>query len=410
MTRPVSRLRALRIPLFVASVFAPATGCGNATAATPASPAIAMADAPIHVAWTLAEERLLPKQLVVTGELRAFAEIDVCSEAEGRVVKASLERGQRVAAGAVLVELDPRDANNRLAEAEAVQAQIEARLGLAVHGDFDPEATPDVRLARANMERAQREAKRYERLVADGAVAKSLQDVERTNFEVARQKHAAEVDRMREQFRSLQAQQARVALATKALDDTCVRAPWCGTVQETYVDPGQYVKKGERLARLVDVDTLRVVLSVPESEAAAVRPGQTVRLSVRSRPGEVFEGRLDHVGAGLDASSRALSVEALVPNVVQRVQPGSFATARIDSASTLPSVVIGWNAIATADGVHHVFVVDGERLEKRLVQLGREVDGFVEIVRGLAAGEKVAIQGEARLVDGAVVAAEAAGE
>lgn len=410
MTCTASRLRILRLPILLASAFAPATGCGPAIAAPKDPPIVVTDPAPIHVAWTLAAERLLPTQVTVTGELRAYAEIDVCAEAEGRVVSAGLERGQHVGADAVLVELDARDATNRLAEAEAMQAQIEARLGQAIGATFDPEEVPDVRLARANMERAQREAARYERLVADGAVAKSLYDVERTNFEVARQKHAAELDRMREQFRSLQAQQARVALARKALADMQVRAPWAGSVHEVYVDPGQYVKRGERLARLVDVDRLRVVLSVSEGEVAAVRSGQTVHVVVRSRPGEVFEGRIEHVAAGLEAASRTLSVEAIVPNAGHDLQPGSFATARIDVAARRPSTVVAARAIAAADGAHHVFVVDGERLVKRLVQVGRTGDGFVEVVRGLAAGEKVVLLGETRLFDGAVVAADAAGE
>ncbi len=73
-------------------------------------------------------------------------------------------------------------------------------------------------------------------------------------------------------------------------------------------------------------------------------------------------------------------------------------------------MVLGWNAVADEDGVHHVFVVAGERLEKRLVQIGRHVGGQVEVVRGLAAGEKVAVQGTARLEDGVLVAATSAGE
>jgi RND family efflux transporter MFP subunit len=410
VTRRFSPLRALRVPLLLAGAFSPAAGCGHAAAANPAPASEAPAPAPIHVAWITAEERLLPEQIVVTGDLRPESRIDVSAETEGRVVDAALERGQTVHAGDLLVELDQRDAKSRLAEAEAVQAQFEARLGLAVRGTFDPEQTPDVRLARVNMERAKTEAGRYERLVADGAVARSLHDVERANHEVAKERHAAEVDRMRETWRSLQAQQARVALARKAVEDTQIRAPWSGVVQECLVDEGQYVKKGERLAVLVKVDALRTALAIPESHAAAVRQGQKVALAVRSRPGEEFPGFVTWVGPGLDTASRSLTVEVLVDNADGRLQPGAFATARLDLPATRPSVVVAWNAIASANGVHHVFVIDGDRLEKRLVQIGRDVDSRVEVVRGLAAGEKVAIEGSARLIDGAIVAAAAVGE
>lgn len=410
MTRRSFPSRALRVPLLLAGALLPAAGCGHAAAANPAPTPDAPLPTPVQVTWVTAEERLLPEQVVVTGDLRAEARIDVSAEVEGRVVGVALERGQTVRAGELLVELDPRDAKNRLAEAEAVQAQIEARLGLADRCTFDPEQTPDVRLARVNMERAKTEAGRYERLVTDGAVARSLHDVERANYAVAKERHAAEVDRMRESWRSLQAQQARVAMARKAVEDTQLRAPWSGVVHECLVDEGQYVKKGERLAVLVKVDSLRTALAVPEARAAAVRQGQKVVLAVRSRPGEEFEGFVTWVGPGLDTASRSLTVEVLVDNVDGRLQPGAFATARIDLPAVQPSVVVACNAIVSTHGIHHVFVIDGDRLGKRLVQIGRDLDGVVEVVRGLAAGEKVAIVGSARLVDGAIVAAAAAGE
>ncbi|MGE3173788.1 MAG: efflux RND transporter periplasmic adaptor subunit [Planctomycetota bacterium] len=362
------------------------------------------------MSFVLAAECQLPEQLVVTGDLRADASIELCSETEGRVVRAGLERGQGFEVDAVVVELDDRDAKSRLAEAEAQLAQIEARLGPALQGQFDPELSPDVRLAQVNMARAGREASRYERLVADGAVSRSLHDVERANYDVAREKYAAEVDRVREQFRALQAQQARVTMARKAVEDTRVRAPWTGAVLERHVDVGQYVRKGDRLASLVKTDVIRAELAVPEPQAAAVQPGQQVQFDVRSRPGKTFVGRVAFVGPGLDAASRALAVEVVLDNSAGELRPGSFAAARIELAATRPVVVVAQEAIASNDGTNHVFVVSNGCLERRLVQVGRRVGAMVEVVRGLAAGEKVAVQGVARLVDGAVVLASMARE
>jgi RND family efflux transporter MFP subunit len=405
---PPPLLRALRTFVFLLPVLAPAAGCGHAAAVAPDP--VAPVAAPTHVTWIEVEARELPRQLVVTGELRADAQIDLCSETEGRVLRADLERGQVVQQGEVLVELDARDAASRLAEAEAVQAQIEARLGITGAGAFDPEQIPDVRLARANMERAETEAGRYARLVADGAVARSLHDVERTNYEVAKERHAAEVDRMRESYRSLQAQQARVALARKALDDTQVRAPWSGSVMASHVDPGQFVRKGDRLATLVRVDTLRVNLAIPEAFVAAVQPHQVVQIEVRSRPGQAFTGTVTYVGPGLDPASRSLTAEAIVDNGAGQLQPGLFVTARIELPLTDPAVLVAKSAIATEAGVHHVMVLDGETAQKRFVQLGREIGSSVEVLRGLAAGEHVLAQGNDGVADGAHVVADAAGE
>lgn len=407
MSRRPLPFRALRFLLPFAGALASAS-CRHAEVQPNPSPAMHTAE-PLWIASTAATTRLLPERIAVTGELRADAAIELCAETEGRVLRAGCERGQVVPLGALLVELDGREPASRLAEAEAVQAQITARLGPALGDSFDPEQAPEVRLARVNLERAAKEAGRYARLVADGAVARSLHDVERANHEVARERHAAEIDRVEELYGSLLAQRARVALARKAVDDTRVLAPWAGAVLARHVDVGQWVKKGDRLLSLVKTDVLRVELAVPECHAGAVRPGQAVQLESRASTG-TFAGTIAHVGPGLDAGSRSRTVEVVVDNADGRLQAGSFVTATIELPGSLPSVVVDRAAVVAHESGNHVFVVAGDRVQKRFVQLGRDVGDVVEVRRGLAAGEQVVVQGVDRLIDGARVAADAAGE
>ena len=105
------------------------------------------------------------------------------------------------------------------------------------------------------------------------------------------------------------------------------------------------------------------------------------------------------------AETRALTIEAVVPNAESRLKPGFFATARIEHASMVPGVLVPSAAVRTVSGTARVFVVNGDRLEERIVTAGQTVGDRVEISSGLKAGETVVSTGVERLVDGVRVVA-----
>jgi multidrug efflux pump subunit AcrA (membrane-fusion protein) len=128
-----------------------------------------------------------------------------------------------------------------------------------------------------------------------------------------------------------------------------------------------------------------------------------VSFTVQAQPGRTFAGIIAYVGPAVRADSRALVVEAMVPNPGRTLQPGLFASARIELPGTAPSVVVPASAVRTDAGVSRVFVVKGDRAELRLVQLGRQLGDGVEVVRGVQAGERLAVSALDRLADGALV-------
>jgi multidrug efflux pump subunit AcrA (membrane-fusion protein) len=128
-----------------------------------------------------------------------------------------------------------------------------------------------------------------------------------------------------------------------------------------------------------------------------------VSFTVQTHPDRPFTGTIAYVGPALRTDSRALVVEALVPNTGGLLQPGLFATARIELPATRPSVLIPTAAVRTEAGVARVFVAMGDRAELRFVQAGREAGGLVEILRGVTAGERVVLQAGEGLADGAAI-------
>ena len=398
----VERMRLGLVPLALLLLAA----CGNTEAKLPAK--AEEAPKPFVVSVAAAQERSLPTTLDVTGTLMADAQTDIASEIEQRVVEILVERGQFVNAGQVVARMDDQDAKNQLREAEATEAQIRERLGLVDKQTFDALSTPEVQQARATMERAEADYKRFAQLLDEGAVSRAEHDLRRADYLSAKAQYETTVNQMRQLYQSLLAQRVRVAMGRKAVEDTIIRAPFSGVIAEKAGNVGRYTKKGDRIATIVRIDPLRIELTVPEGAVAAVRKGQRVSFAVQSYPDRQFKGTIAYVGPAVRAESRALVVEAIVPNPKALLQPGLFATAHIELPAARPSVTVPAAAVKNDAGVFKLFVAKNDRAEARIVQVGRETGGSVEILRGVQTGERIVSRQIEGLADGSVIAVQEA--
>jgi RND family efflux transporter MFP subunit len=358
---------------------------------------------PLAVPFAVAEERTLPRVLDVTGTLVPEAQAEVAAEASGRVVAVMVERGSAVKAGAVLARLDDTDARNQLREAEAAEAQAFVKLGIAPGQTYNPAENVEVKKVRFAMERARNEEGRYARLVKEGAVSQSEAEGKATDYMTAKEEYEAALQRARELNEAYIAARARTRTARKTLADSSIRAPFEGSVAERHVNVGQFLQRSAKVATLVRVDPLRIELMVPEVATVAVKRAEKVSFAVQAYPDRRFEGQVKYVGPSLRTDSRALVVEAIVPNPERLLHPGFFATASIELPATEPSVLVPAAAIRTDAGVSRVFVLKNGHAEQRMVQIGRDTGTGVEIVRGVKSGEHVAVGEFDKLTDGAAV-------
>jgi RND family efflux transporter MFP subunit len=360
---------------------------------------------PLGIVIAAVERRPIDRYLRVTGSLLADEQAEVSAESAGRVVETPVERGARVAQGAVLVRISAAETSAQLQEADANAAQIEARLGLAGGQPFDPKRVPDVMNAQASVDWAEAEFGRIGSLLEQKVVSRSEYDQRRTQVEAARQQYRMAVNAAEQSYRSLQAARARVALARKALADTSIRAPFSGQVAERLVSIGDYVTRGTRVATVVRVDPMRIELTVPEQSVSLVKIGQPVRIAVDSYPGEFFNAKIRYVSPSLRADQRALTVEAIAANPDGRLKPGLFATASIQQPPSAPALLVPAAAVETVSGTSRVYVVKDAKVEERIVTIGETVGHQLEITSGLATGDTVAADPKGRLADGAAVRA-----
>lgn len=392
----MSRLSSCCSVLVVATIAA--SGCSTRVEGESAkSQTVAPA---VHVTAAAVVQQPIARFLRVTGTLMAEEEAQVAAETAGRVVAAPIERGTRVARGGALISISPTESQASLEEAEANAAQIEARLGIVNGSSFDIDKVPEVANARANYDLAQTEFERAQMLSDKKLISQSEFDTKRVQAEAAKRQYEISRNSAVQQYQSLNAARARLALARKALADTVVRAPFDGVVGQRLVTTGDYVTKGTKVASVLRVNPLRVELTVPEQYSAEVAVGRPVSLEVDAYPGQTFTGRVRYVSPALRADSRSLVVEAVVPNENRLLKPGSFATARIEQASQQPAILVPSTAVRTISGTPRVFVVNGDTIEERIVSIGQTAGDRVEITDGLKVGERVAASGTGTLADG----------
>jgi RND family efflux transporter MFP subunit len=378
-------------------------GCGTETRTDAAAPPAPLT---LALATAMVESRSIDRYLRVSGSLMADEQAEVSAETAGRIIATPVERGTRVAAGALLVRIAATETAAQLQEAEANAAQIEARLGLAPGQPFDRSRVPEVMNAKASLDLAEAEFARIRSLLDQKVVSQSEYDQRRMQVEAARQQYQVAQNAAEQSYRSLEAARARIALARKAAADTLVRAPFAGIVAERLVSVGDYVTRGARVATVVRIDPVRVELTVPEQAVSLVKVEQPVRLTVDAYPGEEFLAKLRFVSPSLRTDQRALTVEAIAPNADGRLKPGLFATALIRQADPAPALLVPASAVETIAGTSRVYVLQNGKAEERLVTTGEAVGKQIEITSGVAKGDVVAADPRGRVVDGAPVASK----
>ncbi len=385
------------IPFVLLVVTLATAGC-RADATGESAPAAEAAA--ISVSIVTAATTPIARFIRVSGTLTAQESAEVAAEIAGRIVATPVERGSRVLASGDLVRIAATEADAQAREAQANAAQIEARLGIAGGTAFDVARVPEVANANAARQLARTDFARAQTLHQSKLISQAEFEQKSAQLESAERQYDVAVNGAAQQYQSLMAARARVTVAQKALADTVVRAPFAGVVGERFVSVGDYVTRGTKVASVMRVDPLRVELTVPEQYVSAVEAGRPVTFEVDAYAGETFTGDVRYVSPSVNADTRALMIEAVVPNGAGRLKPGLFATARIEEAAPRPGILVPATAVRSISGTARVFVVKGDRVEERVVMTGQVVGPRIEIADGLEVGEQIVATGVDQLVDG----------
>lgn len=305
--------------------------------------------------------------------------------ARGRIEKVYVRLGDRVRAGQPLVAYDNVELGELIGEYLSAVAVLEQK-----------NAEADV--AKRALERAQN-------LVELGAVARAeyeRRSAEYKNALASINSQKAEIARIEEKlhrFGLSDADLEKLSTPThtpyhREASHSVLRAPFDGVVIKYDVAEGEVVETDHDLFTIADLSTVWVQADVYEKDIAAIHKGQEVKISVNAYPGEIFVGKITYVSDFLDPTTRTAKVRCEVSNPQDRLKLEMFATIHIPTRISRAAVMIPLAAVQDLDGRPVAFVrVDDTQFQKRELQLGTESDGWVEVKKGVKAGEQVVTEG-----------------
>jgi RND family efflux transporter MFP subunit len=359
----------------------------------------------IEVATAPVIERNTRREVEVVGSFEAEDEVTVSSQASGNLDQISVDIGTPVQRGQVIGRIDQRELNLKVEQAEAALRQAEAKLGMERGAKLDVQKQPDVRQAKAALDRARYDLNAAKNLVENGDISKQQQDVYQRTFEQAEARYQAALENVRNLEAQVEEKRAALALSRKQLTDTAIISPINGVVKEKRASRGEYLQPGTPIVTIVQINPLRLKLEVPEIFAANIGRGQAVTLKVDSFADREFKGVVNRINPSVDEKNRSLMAEAEVMNQGGLLRPGMFARAQIVSDSKGVALMVPEKAVVSLAGVNKVFIVEGDHAAERLVKLGARDGSMVEIIEGIKLGDRVITSNTEKLHDGIQVSA-----
>jgi membrane fusion protein (multidrug efflux system) len=311
------------------------------------------AERPIPVTTQVVQPSAWNDTLQALGTAKARESVTLTAKVSEIVQDVHFESGQQVAAGQKLITLKGDAAQATLVQAEATHAE------------------------------AERLYRRQKELADQQLIARSQLDT---------------------QLALRDAAAARVRQARADIGDRSVRAPFAGVLGIRQVSPGSLITANSTIATLDDISRMYVDFQVPEAALATVAAGNAVTAGATAYPGETFEGTVETVDARIDAATRAVTVRAVFPNPDRKLRPGMLLDVRLfrpeRQALVIPEIAV---VQVGRDSFVYRVKADGS-VEQAPVTAGVRRDGRVEILKGVAAGDRLVIDGTGKLRPGVKVA------
>ncbi|MCD6499453.1 MAG: efflux RND transporter periplasmic adaptor subunit [Deltaproteobacteria bacterium] len=315
-----------------------------------------------------AVRRAIVEQVYLAGEVTADVEVKVFSLIAQRLLRVTFDEGQFVKKGKILAEVKA------------------GALYDAVH-----QAKAGLRAAKTQLKLAKIERDRTKKLYKSGALP------------------IATLQRAEAQYDSAQAQvaqmQAIMGQSYSNISNVTIRAPVSGLIGQKFLNKGDTASPQMPLCTIVQMDRVRIKAAATELDLVRLSKGQPATVTVPAYPNRAWKGKVDYIAPVLDRATRTATITIIVDNPKHELRPGMFADVQIEVGRREGVIMVKALAVAryvaADETVHHrVFLVDGDKVKAQDVVIGERQDDFVEIRKGLDAGQRIVVLGVFRLRDG----------
>ena len=329
--------------------------------------------APVAVTLATVEQKALSPALFGVGTVGTRTTTKIGPTVAGRLQRLDVDVGDRVRAGQVLGAMDPLDWDDRLLAQDAVVLRVQASL----------------REAQSRQAHAQTQATRYAQLLAVRSTSEELATAKKQELQVADAAVAtaqAEAARVRAERAGVTAQQRHLRLVS----------PADGLVTQRHADPGSTVVAGQAVVEVVDPASLWVNVRLDQIRAHGLAAGLPAQVLLRSRAGQPLAGRVLRVEPLADSVTEETLAKVVFNTLPEPLPPlGELAEVTIDLPALAAQPVLPNAAVQRVDGKTGVWHWANGGLQFTPVTLGvADLDGHVQVLQGLNAGDQVVVYSE----------------
>ncbi len=300
-----------------------------------------------------------------TGTLEGIREATVNSETQGRILNVSVQNGSRVGQGSALVHVDNELKAISLKQAEAGRMTAEASL-----------------------EKAKLDLGRTQQLAKENAATKSQLEMAELQVKSA--------------DAQLRAAESGESFAKRQLADATVKAPFSGTVAMRYVNQGELLNPGAKVAMIVDDSKMKLRINIGELDVPLIKIGDDAIVTVDAIGGTELKGKITTIASKADVA-RAYIVEVEIPNSDKKLKSGMFARAEIKREAARDVPTVPTKALIINGQRTQIYVAHNGIAELKAVKTGAASAERTEITEGLKDGDIIVTFGQNQLVDGAKI-------
>ena len=321
-----------------------------------------------YVKTTVAKTGEAGQTLALPGTLQGFQQAPIAARSAGYVQRWTKDIGSHVTKGEVLAVIESPEVDQQLSQAEAARQQAAASLALA----------------KSTVER-------WEALRKKDVVSQQELDERRSGATQA--------------VANLAAADANVARLRQLQGFTRVLAPFDGVITRRNVEVGDLVdSSGKALFVLTQMDPLRIYVNVPQSYAQLVRAGQKVVVTQAELRGRAFNGEVARTAGAIDPATRTMQVEINLPNRDGSLLPGAYVQVDLPLAGAKTLVVPTNVLLFRGEGTRVALVDAASRVRLKPVTLGRNLGESIEVLGGIADGDRLVVNPSDSLAEGDSVA------
>lgn len=291
----------------------------------------------------------LQERLTLPGYVQPWVSLTLVAEVKGTIVEKRVSEGSRVKKGDIIARIDERDYKNAYASAKA---------------SYEVARTNQVRLTQLFRSKAATQAQ-IDDISASASTSKAAMDN-----------------------------------AALALERCTIRAPMNGIIDRMHIEQGQFMDAGKPVADLIEIDRVKVVAGIPESDVDAVRRLEQFTVTVDALGGRTFQGTRHYLTKTSDNFARLYNLEIAVDNPAHEILPDMFARVSIVKTEVANGLAVPLYAVIQRNEMNNVFVAVDGTAHLRPVQLGIQDGWRMEVRNGLSQGDQVVVVGQRSIDDG----------